>query len=180
MEAHTVPSSECIEPTQWIFLVFFLFSRVPADCRVVDSVELLLDESSLTGENHPVAKTGEGIALGNAPPLTEQANVVFAGTLVMSGRGRAVVIAVGECSEFGKIASELQTIESRKSPLQNKIDELSQRLAFLSTAAIVVIAVLGWILGRPFLETLTVAVSLAVAAIPEGLPICVTVSKRKP
>jgi Ca2+-transporting ATPase len=150
--------------------------RVSADCRVVDSVELLLDESSLTGENHPVEKTGEGITVSNNPPLTEQANMVFAGTLVTSGRGRAVVVAVGEATEFGKVATELQTVTSRKSPLQNKIDELSQRLAFLSTAAISVIAVLGWIMGRPFLETLTVAVSLAVAAIPEGLPICVTVT----
>lgn len=151
-------------------------SRVPADCRVVDSVELLLDESSLTGEQDPVEKTGEGIAVIAKPALTDQTNIVFAGTLVNSGRGRAIVIAVGEATEFGKIASELATVTSRKSPLQNKIDELSQRLAGLSTAAIVVIAVVGWFMGRPLLETLTVAVSLAVAAIPEGLPICVTVT----
>lgn len=150
--------------------------RVPADCRVVDSVELLLDESSLTGEQHPVEKKGEGIVLGTKPALTDQNNIVFAGTLVNSGRGRAIVIAVGASSEFGKIASELATVTSRKSPLQNKIDELSQRLAGFSTAAIIVIAIFGWLFGRPLLETLTVAVSLAVAAIPEGLPICVTVT----
>ena len=136
----------------------------------------MLDESMLTGENHPVAKTGEGISLGTAPLLTQQHNVVFAGTLANGGRGRALVIAVGDSTEFGKVATELSGVTSRKSPLQLKIDELSQKLAFLSTAAIAVIAVLGWLLGRPFLETLTVAVSLAVAAIPEGLPICVTVT----
>jgi P-type Ca2+ transporter type 2C len=153
------------------------FSRVPADCRVVDSVELQLDESSLTGENHPVSKTGEGLALGGtSPSLTQQFNVVFAGTLVNAGRGRAIVIAVGEWTELGKVATELRDVTSRKSPLQVKIDELGQRLAFLSTLAIAGIAILGWIMGRPFLETLTVAVSLAVAAIPEGLPICVTVT----
>jgi len=143
---------------------------------VVDAVELLVDESSLTGEQDPVEKSGEGTVVSAKPTHTEQTNIVFAGTLVTSGRGRAVVIAVGEATEFGKIASELASVESRKSPLQLKIDELSQRLATLSTAAIAVIAVLGWLMGRPLLETLTVAVSLAVAAIPEGLPICVTVT----
>jgi Ca2+-transporting ATPase len=150
--------------------------RVPADCRVVDSVELLLDESSLTGENHPAAKTGEGMSVGTAPALPHQGNMVFAGTLVNSGRGRALVVAVGERSEFGMVASELSEVTTRKSPLQLKIDELGKRLAYLSSAAIAAIALLGWLMGRPVLETLTVAVSLAVAAIPEGLPICTTVT----
>ncbi|GKY92721.1 hypothetical protein MPSEU_000242100 [Mayamaea pseudoterrestris] len=152
--------------------------RVPADCRVVDSVELILDESSLTGENHPVAKTGEAISLSSAanPPLTKQHNVVFCGSLVNAGRGRALVIAVGESTELGKISTELAQVTSKKSPLQLKIDELSHRLALLSSIAIGIIAVVGWFMGRPFLETVTVAVSLAVAAIPEGLPICVTVT----
>ena len=155
--------------------------RVPADCRVVDAVELALDESALTGETHAQHKTGQGLlttaaSTARAPALTEQQNMVFAGTLVLDGRGRAVVVAVGGRTEFGKVASELNDISSRKSPLQLKIDELSQRLAFFSTAAIALIAIIGWLLGRPFLETLTVAVSLAVAAIPEGLPICVTVT----
>lgn len=152
-------------------------SRVPADCRVVDSVELLLDESSLTGENQPVSKTGEGLSISSASPaLTAQLNMVFTGTLVNSGRGRAVVVAVGEHTEFGKVAAELSSMTARKSPLQLKIDELGQRLAATSSLVIVGIAILGWLWGRPFLETVTVAVSLAVAAIPEGLPICVTVT----
>ena len=163
--------------------------RVPADCRVVDALELELDESPLTGEQHPVSKTGRGVFVPpplqhhqhhdqhhQYPALTDQSNIVFAGTLVNAGRGRAVVVAVGRQTEFGKVASELSAVVTRKSPMQIKIDELSQRLAALSTAAIVMIAVSGWLLGRPFLETLTVAVSLAVAAIPEGLPICVTVT----
>jgi len=150
--------------------------RVPADCRVVDSVEMMLDESSLTGENHPVPKTGEGIPLSASPPLTQQRNIIFTGTLLNAGRGRALVVAVGPATEFGKVATELSSITTRKSPLQLKIDELGQRLATLSSIAIFLIAVLGWMMGRPFLETVTVAVSLAVAAIPEGLPICVTVT----
>jgi Ca2+-transporting ATPase len=136
----------------------------------------LQDESSLTGENRPVEKTGEGLALGTAPPLTQQHNIVFAGTLINAGRGRCCVVAVGDATEFGKIASELCEVTQRKSPLQVKIDELGQRLATLSSIAIAIIALIGWMMGRPFLETVTVAVSLAVAAIPEGLPICVTVT----
>lgn len=112
----------------------------------------------------------------NDPPLTDQRNVAFMGTLVCSGRGRAIVIAVGNETEFGKVAKELGKVESRKSPLQLKIDELGKALAFMSTVVIAVMAILGFLLGRPFLETVTVAVSLAVAAIPEGLPICVTVT----
>ena len=150
--------------------------RVPADCRVVDSVELTIDESSLTGENHPVKKTGEGTQVGPAPSLTSQVNMAFTGTLVNGGRGRALVVAVGVSTEFGMVASELANVTTRKSPLQIKIDELGKRLAYLSSVAIIIIAILGVLMGRPFLETLTVAVSLAVAAIPEGLPICTTVT----
>ena len=160
--------------------------RVPADCRVVDSVELMLDESNLTGENHAVHKTGEGLTLfgstGSSMSTTsritipQQTNIAFCGTLVNAGRGRALVVAVGKSTEFGMVASELNSIESRKSPLQVKIDDLGKKLAYLSSAAIALLAIWGLLMGRPFLETLTVAVSLAVAAIPEGLPICTTVT----
>ena len=164
--------------------------RIPADCRVVESVEIKVDESSLTGENEPVVKIAEPLPflqnhqdnnntysnVKSSIPVTQQTNVVFAGTLVISGRGRAIVVAVGDNTEFGQISAELKQVESRKSPLQNKIDELGKRLAYASSVAIAVIALIGLILGRPFLETLTVAVSLAVAAIPEGLPICTTVT----
>mmetsp|Transcript_67211 Transcript_67211/g.99571 ORF Transcript_67211/g.99571 Transcript_67211/m.99571 type:complete len:1054 (+) Transcript_67211:98-3259(+) len=162
--------------------------RVPADCRIIDGVELTLDESSLTGENAPVHKMSEGIIVPGSeaaspssmssvsPPLTTQSNIAFMGTLVTSGRGRALVVAVGDRTEFGKVAQDMREVEARKSPLQIKIDELGKTLAGVSSIVIAVIALLGWFLGRPFLETVTVAVSLAVAAIPEGLPICVTVT----
>lgn len=159
--------------------------RVPADVRVIDGVELSVDESSLTGENKPVNKTGMAIdvsvaagdASGSTPiPLTEQRNVVYMGTLIVAGRGRGLVLAVGECTEFGKISKELGEVEPPRSPLQVKIDELGRVLAYASSVAIMAMALVGYLLGRPFLETVTVAVSLAVAAIPEGLPICVTVT----
>lgn len=164
--------------------------RVPADVRLIDGVEVSVDESSLTGENSPVNKTGMAMSVVTTGatqqqyggqhhhpiPLTEQTNIVFMGTLVVSGRGRGLVVAVGERTEFGKVAKELKEVEARKSPLQIKIDELGRLLALASSAGIAVMALVGWLLGRPFLETVTVAVSLAVAAIPEGLPICVTVT----
>jgi len=156
--------------------------RVPADCRLVDTIELKIDESSLTGENTPVTKVSSPFNKKQqhhqqlSPPLTEQTNIAFTGTLICSGRGRALVIAVGNDTEIGKVGSDLQSVETRKSPLQNKIDDLSKFLAAMSGAVISLVALLGWALGRPFLETVTVAVSLAVAAIPEGLPICVTVT----
>jgi len=164
--------------------------RVPADCRLVDTIELKIDESSLTGENTPVTKVSSPSSATLlqssinkqqhqqqlSPPLTEQTNIAFTGTLICSGRGRALVIAVGNATEIGKVGSDLQSVETRKSPLQNKIDDLSKFLAATSGAVISLVALLGWALGRPFLETVTVAVSLAVAAIPEGLPICVTVT----
>lgn len=174
----------CLTPDLVVgdLIVLSTGDRIPADCRLVDTIELNVDESSLTGENHPVKKTSQAITRNlytsnsNSMALTDQTNVAFMGTLVVNGRGRALVIAVGECTEFGKVHRELSQVEERKSPLQIKIDELGKVLAMASSAVIAVIALVGWILGRPFLETVTVAVSLAVAAIPEGLPICVAVT----
>ena len=162
-----------------IFMNCIPCSRIPADCRLIDAVELYVDESSLTGENHPVTKIGSALALspnGAIPPITEQLNIIFMGTLVCSGRGRALVVSVGAYTEFGKVAAQLSAVEQRKSPLQIKIDELGRTLAFASSTLIALIALVGWLMGRPLLETINIGVSLAVAAIPEGLPICVTVT----
>lgn len=103
-----------------------------------------------------LSSAGLSLFLGNtadfssSPPLTQQTNIVFCGTLVRAGRGRALVVAVGEGTEFGKIHVELSTVASRKSPLQVKMDELGQRLAFGSMIAIAIIAVFGWLMGRSF------------------------------
>jgi len=165
--------------------------RIPADCRLVEAIELSVDESSLTGENTSILKTAKALPIftnnsnptsaassssSSAPPITDQKNIIFMGTLICSGRGRALVVSIGQSTEFGKISSSLSQIETKKSPLQIKIDELGKLLAYGSSIIIAIIAFLGYLAGRPFLETVTVAVSLAVAAIPEGLPICVTVT----
>ena len=177
--------------------------RIPADLRITKAADLTIDESNLTGENEPVMKVSEILGEDylsakspnlNEPPkspmfaspaagtvgtdvrLNEQHNIAFMGTLVRSGYGQGIVIATGGKTEFGSISLSLQEIESPRTPLQMSMDRLGKELSYMSFAVIFVIAVVGLIQGRKLLEMFTIAVSLAVAAIPEGLPIIVTVT----
>ncbi|KJE91439.1 calcium-transporting P-type ATPase [Capsaspora owczarzaki ATCC 30864] len=160
-------------------VVLALGDRVPADIRMIESVELEIDESNLTGETIPMPKhTG---AIPHAPGLQkpsihDRKNMGFMGTLVRNGRGVGVVTAISEDTEFGHVFFMLQEVEDRQTPLQIKMQELGQSLSWLSLGVIGVICLLGLAQGRNMLETFTVGVSLAVAAIPEGLPIVVTVT----
>lgn len=152
--------------------------RIPADVRLIQSVSLGTDESAMTGECCVVSKTAnafDSIRSTNEDFGTSP-NLCLAGTLTLTGHGRGVVIGIRESSELGKMAEQLEMTESRKSPLQIQLDLLSQLLARNCTIAIGIIALVGCLMKRPVLETLQVGVSLAVAAIPEGLPICVTVT----
>ena len=153
--------------------------RVPADCRIVEAVELVVDESSLTGESEPVTKSAEWE--GKAPtddqvPLADCATLLFAGTFVRFGRARAVVACTGARTEFGIAAQELKDLEPGRTPLQQGMDALGKKLSAASIAVIVAIGVFGLLRGESLLGVFTVGVSLAVAAIPEGLPICVAVT----
>lgn len=148
--------------------------RIPADLRLIESVELSVDESMLTGETFPVTKQHGAVVEGQG--VDPSTNICFCGTLVTAGRAKGVCIAVGSDTAIGRIAESLESTTSRKSPLQLQLDDLSQLLAKNCMIAIGLIALVGWLMRRPVLETLQVAVSLAVAAIPEGLPICVTVT----
>mmetsp|Transcript_37866 Transcript_37866/g.49849 ORF Transcript_37866/g.49849 Transcript_37866/m.49849 type:complete len:913 (-) Transcript_37866:343-3081(-) len=155
--------------------------RVPADCRVVEETELMADESSLTGEGVPAQKTQEALntpvfALQEEVELAEFTNLVFMGTLICNGHGKAVVIATGMQTEFGKTFEEMREVNTRRTPLQLKMDDLGKQLSLISIAIIVVIAMLGVFQGKNLLDMFQIGVSLAVAAIPEGLPICVTVT----
>lgn len=147
--------------------------RIPADLRLIESIQLTVDESMLTGETYPVSKTHSALDATSASSLS---NICFCGTLVTAGRAKGVCVAVGSDTAIGRIAESLESTTSRKSPLQLQLDDLSQLLARNCMIAIGVIALVGFLMKRPLLETLQVAVSLAVAAIPEGLPICVTVT----
>ncbi|XP_067158517.1 calcium-transporting ATPase type 2C member 2 [Apteryx mantelli] len=148
--------------------------RVPADLRLIEVTDLLVDESSFTGEAEPCNKT-DGVVL-EAGDITTLSNVVFMGTLVRYGKGKGVVIGTGENSQFGEVFKMMQAEETPKTPLQKSMDRLGKQLTLFSFGIIGLIMLIGWLQGKHLLSMFTIGVSLAVAAIPEGLPIVVTVT----
>lgn len=153
---------------------FSIGDRVPADVRLIEAVHLHVDESALTGENTPVEKHNEKLA--SAGHLADRQNTAFMGTLVTSGRGVGVVVGTGRDTEFGQIFAIMSEIEKPKTPLQQSMDRLGRQLSLVSFGVISVICLVGVLQGRKMLEMFQIGVSLAVAAIPEGLPIIVTVT----
>lgn len=151
--------------------------RVPADARVVQCSGLAVDESTLTGETEPKEKTSDPLPdIADDADIANVSNIVFMSTLVCAGHCKAVVVATALETEFGKTFQEMKDIENRRSPLQIKMDDLGKKLSIFSMAIIVCIGIIGMIQGKSFLAMFNIGVSLAVAAIPEGLPICVTVT----
>ncbi|TPX51507.1 hypothetical protein SeMB42_g01089 [Synchytrium endobioticum] len=158
-------------------VVFATGDRIPADIRIAVAVDLEIDESSLTGETEPCRKNANQIIRESADlPLADRKNIAFMGTLVRNGHGRGIVVGTGADTEFGFVFKMMNQVETRKTPLQLKMDHLSKQLSALSLLVIGVIMLIGLIQGRQWLEVFTIGVSLAVAAIPEGLPIVVTVT----
>lgn len=154
--------------------------RIPADVRIIQGHHLEIDESALTGESEPLSKRSEPVS-NKAPSLGELSfsecrNIAFMGTLVRNGNGTGVVVRIGSDTEFGKIHVMMQDIETPRTPLQRDMDKLGQQLSMVSFCAIGFIFLVGLIQGKGWLEMFTIGVSLAVAAIPEGLPIVVTVT----
>ncbi|XP_040266480.1 LOW QUALITY PROTEIN: calcium-transporting ATPase type 2C member 2 [Bufo bufo] len=148
--------------------------RVPADIRLIETTDLLVDESSFTGETEPCSKIHGSV--DEASGLTTLSNIVFMGTLVRYGKGKGIVICVGEKSQFGEVFKMMQAEETPKTPLQKSMDKLGKQLSLFSFGIIGLIMLIGWLQGKPLLSMFTIGVSLAVAAIPEGLPIVVTVT----
>lgn len=146
---------------------------VPADARVVESHRLAANEAALTGESLPVRKAPVE-SLPEDTPLGERRNMVFLGTVVSGGAGRAVVVATAERAALGRIRQLAQGAEAPKTQLQQELDTLGRRLALGAAAACVGVFALGALRGRPLLPLLRTAVSLGVAAIPEGLPTVAT------
>uniref|UniRef100_A0A8V5H1X6 P-type Ca(2+) transporter n=1 Tax=Melopsittacus undulatus TaxID=13146 RepID=A0A8V5H1X6_MELUD len=148
--------------------------RVPADLRLIEVTDLLVDESSFTGEAEPCNKTDS--VLMEAGDITTLSNVVFMGTLVRYGKGKGVVIGTGENSQFGEVFKMMQAEETPKTPLQKSMDRLGKQLTLFSFGIIGEHILVGtWC--DPCVEAVVSAISsLAVAAIPEGLPIVVTVT----
>ncbi|WFD32661.1 P-type Ca(2+) transporter [Malassezia sp. CBS 17886] len=151
--------------------------RVPADVRVARAATLEMDESALTGEVQPMRKTSAPVphAADNAS-INERENIAYMGTLVQHGHGTGIVVATGSATEFGRIFSMVDQVGERQTPLQRSMADLAQRLSVGSLCVIGAILLLGIVQQQSWLAMFTMAVSLAVAAIPEGLPIVVTVT----
>ena len=195
----TVPARQLV---QGDLVIFSTGDRIPADIRITGAVDLSIDESNLTGENEPALKQVNALdrsrggvrsstydhssspsyaspaagTVGADIRLNEQTNIAFMGTLVRSGHGQGLVIGTGAGTEFGAISASLQEIESPRTPLQLSMDRLGQELSYVSFGVIALIVLVGLWQGRKLLEMFQIGVSLAVAAIPEGLPIIVTVT----
>ena len=149
--------------------------RVPADVRLISNFGLKAQEAALTGESTPVEKDA-GAVLPNESTIAERINMVFMGTSAVAGKGRGVVAATGMESELGRIAGFLQSEERDPTPLQKRLEELGRVLIFACLALVALIFVLQLWRGESLANTFLLAVSLAVAAVPEGLPAVVTIA----
>jgi Ca2+-transporting ATPase len=147
---------------------------VPADARLIEARQLSSDEAALTGESLSVAKSIE--VLPHETLLADRRNMIFAGTAIVNGTGRAVVTATGMQSEIGKIAGLLETVKTELTPLQGRLKQVSHQLLILCSIIVVLVAGLSLVQGQELFEVMLSAVSLAVAAIPEGLPAVVTIA----
>jgi Ca2+-transporting ATPase len=150
-------------------------NRVPADGRVLASFSLRAEEAALTGESVPVDKMEKPIAEDNVS-LGDRRNMVFMGTAITYGRGRVVVTDTGMRTELGHIATMLQAVGEEKTPLQRRMDELGKWLALGALVIVGIVFALGVWRGEPLTEMFLTAISLAVAAVPEGLPAVVTIT----
>jgi len=148
--------------------------HVPADVRLLESFALRAQESALTGESVPVDKDASAV-LEPATPLADRRNMSYRGTVVAAGKGKGVVVATGMETELGHIAGMLQRTTPEPTPLQRRLTELGKTLAAICLVVVGVVFALELLRGRELLPVFLTAVSLAVAAVPEGLPAVVTV-----
>jgi Ca2+-transporting ATPase len=147
---------------------------VPADIRLIEASKFEVDESTLTGESVPVPKHTETLAAGAV--MFERFNMAFKGSAVTRGAGRGVVVATGLRTEFGKIFEQVSEARPQQTPLEKRLDALGKRLAWAVIVMGAALAVIGIVVGRDMLLAVEVAIALAVAAIPEGLPIVATIA----
>jgi P-type Ca2+ transporter type 2C len=149
--------------------------RVAADARLLRAINLQTDESSLTGESLPSEKASDVLVAAEAGP-GDRMNMVFAGTAISNGRATAVVTGTGMQTEFGRIATMLESVESEKTPLQKNLDEVGNMVARAAVAIVLVIVFLGFFRGESLIDMLIFGIALAVAVVPEALPAVVTIS----
>ncbi|MFH1189516.1 MAG: calcium-translocating P-type ATPase, SERCA-type [Candidatus Omnitrophota bacterium] len=150
--------------------------HVPADCRLAWlTSNFSVQEASLTGESTPVLKTS-GALKEKDVPLADRANMVYLGTSVVSGKAKAIVVDIGMSTELGKIAGMIQEAEHEATPLQNKLEEFGKWIVYLCFVLVGLVFLLEWLRGGKIIDVFLISVSLAVAAIPEGLPAVVTIA----
>lgn len=148
---------------------------IPADLRLIEAVQLKVDESPLTGESVPVEKSIEELSDAKLP-LGDRTNIAFSGTHVTHGRGKGIVVATGMQTQLGKIVHMLEEEKDERTPLQRRLAFFSKRLAIAIFVIVAIIFITGLIQGQSVMLMFLTAVSLAVAAIPEALPAVVTIS----
>ncbi len=150
-------------------------SFVAADCRVLESADLQTQEAALTGESLPVRKTIDALTQPDLA-LADRRNMVYMGTHITAGRGEAVVAETGMRTELGRIAGMIQTVEREATPLQKRLAQLGKVLAAVALLIVILIFILGWFRGDDLKILFLTAVSIAVAAVPEGLPAVMTIA----
>lgn len=148
--------------------------KIPADLMLMESFNLKVDESSLTGESASVSK--DTAPAQNSAELSSQGNVGWMGTSVVNGRGTGIVVNTGMNTQFGQIAQMTQSVEAGETPLQKKLGVLGRKLGIYSVAISILVAFIGWLLGKELFEMFLTGVALAVAVVPEGLPAVVTIT----
>lgn len=147
---------------------------VPADARVIKGTQLLSDESALTGESLPVEKLNT--VLPTDTPLAERINCLYKGTYISKGNANAIVTGTGMKTELGKIANMVETAEQSVTPLEKKLEDFSKKLIRITVVIVVLIFIAGILNGQKIVEMFETSIALAVAAIPEGLPIVATLA----
>lgn len=165
-------------------LILSAGDKIPADCRLVESTSLRVDESALTGESFPVKKDSELEITDKKTPLAERANMIYSGTFITEGHCKAIVSSVGDSTEFGKIASELTGADKSSTPLQEKLARLGKTITIMGVCAAAIVfvaqlisfAVTKSLSFDSIMEAFITSIVLIVAAVPEGLPTIVAVS----
>ena len=170
--ATTEINAEELAPGDLVFLE--AGDMVPADGRIFRPSQLQVDEAALTGESLPIEKK-EG-QLDEGTTLAERTNMVYKGTFITKGNTRCIVTSTGMLTEVGKIASLVQSAEQAATPLEKKLEQLSKKLIIVTVILVVIIFLAGLLNGQKFVEMLVTSIALAVAAIPEGLPIVATLA----
>jgi Ca2+-transporting ATPase len=154
-------------------VLFEAGDKINADCRILESENVETNEAVLTGESLPVSKNIENISKDT--PLANRKNMFFTGTSLVRGTARAIVVTTGMNTIFGKIAENLQEIETAKTPMQKKLDKFSKQIGLIILGMVSIIAALGFLDKFDLIDMFLTAVALAVSAIPEGLPAVLTI-----